>query len=553
MLFYFFLFLLFLSETFHISSFPRLSFCLSLVFILTALLKQIIKNKKIFFPKSSIFFAFFLVFSGVSIFFAIDKQVAFKTTLTYISAFLIFILTFNYKEKLKPNLSLFIIYSSIIFILIFLFGKLLKLNFITEGSSLFYSGLDHSQWSNYLVLGGLAALNYFLEKKKSFFGFLFIIFLFFLLVNYSRTGYLALFIGILMLINQYKNKGSIFKTIVTSFSLFILLLFFLISNKDINLPKQLSLFRNFLITKVNLPSGKEFLGKRNIYFLYSLSSITEKPLFGVGPGNFQFASLKRQLYYDQNTTTAHNIILDILVENGLIAGAFLLLFLIYTFIKAKKDIYFYLLSSLTIIFLFDFSYRFDSFLFLWFVLLGLVTEDKKNLFVNNYLVMFFTLIIYQPILLGQFLLNIGHYKEALIIYPFQKTSYTQLIEKAIQEKNYKKIKTYLVKFDELFKGDIIITLKKAEYHDILGEREKAVYFYEKKINLYPFSIVSNKNILDRILTLNISLYGRDLGRKKTAVFLKDILSNINKEKKDSPLVYKIKKFCLINDVRCFDY
>lgn len=549
MLFYFLLASLFLSDILINSQLFRLSFYLPLILLLVFLLINIIKNRSIFIPKGSVLFILFLFFSFISVFFAVDKQIAFETVLIYTSAFLVFVLSFNNKDKIKEGFSLFIIYSSVIFILIFILGKLLKLNFITDGASLFYTRYYHNELGNYLALGSLASLNVFFKKNKAFFGFLFIIFLFSVLLTYSRTGYLALFIGILILITQNKYKRSIIKPLIVSFSLFFLLLFFFITNKSFN-PPGLSSFRNFLINKASLSSEKELLGKRNIYFLYSLSSIAERPLFGVGPGNFYYVASKKQVNYGENTTTAHNIVLEVLAENGLLAGSFFLLFLIYALIKAKKDIYLYLFLSLTIIFLAGFSYRFNSFLFLWFILLGLIIEDKKTLFLNNYIIMFFILIIYQPVLLGQFLLNLGHYKEAQIVYPFQKTLYTKLIEQAIEEKNYKQAKTYLVTLDRLFKEDLRITLKKAEYYDVLGDKKQAVYFYEKRINLYPFSIVLNeKIILDRILALNISLYGRYLGRKKTVDFLNNMLIYNIDEKKDNPIISEINEFYRINNIK----
>lgn len=553
MLFYFFLASLFLSDIFINNQLFRSSFYLSLILLLVFLLINIIKNRSIFIPKGSILFILFLFFSFISVFFAVDKQVALETVLIYTSTFLVFVLSFNNKDKIKKGFSLFIIYSSVIFILIFILGKLLKLNFITEGGSLFFTGYYHNELGNYLALGSLVSLDIFFKKNKAFFGFLFIIFLFSVLLTYSRTGYLALFIGILILITQNKYKRSMIKPLIVFFSLFFLLLFFFITTKNFNLP-ELSSFRNFLINKTSLSSEKELLGKRNIYFLYSLSSIAERPLFGVGPGNFYYAASKRQVNYGENTTTAHNIVLEILAENGLLAGSFFLLFLIYALIKAKKDIYLYLFLSLTIIFLTCFSYRFNSFLFLWFILLGLIIEDKKILFLNNYIIMFFILIIYQPVLLGQFLFNLGDYKKSLLIYPFQKGSYIKLIEQSIKKKNHQKAKKYLIMLDKLFREKPGIALEEAQYYDILKDKEKAVYFYEKRINFYPFSIVLNeKSILDRILALNISLYGRYLGRKKTAIFLKDILIHINKEKKDSPIVHRIEKFCQINNVRCYNY
>jgi len=512
--FYLFLTLLFLTDIFIFENLFKLSFYLALIFPIFLFLIAKIKNKKIFLPKISLFYILFFVFSGLSMIFAIDKETAFEFLLIYISAFLIFIFSFNYQDELKKSFSKFIIFLCVFASILFLINNIFHLNWFSNGASLFYTGYYHNEIASLLTLGIIINLvDYPL---------LLILFLPVFLFSYSRSAYLSLIITGLALF--FKDK----RNFLLKISLFLLIIFFLFTTS-----------KNIIFTK-----NKKIFGSRDIYFSYALSSIKEKPWFGAGPGNFYFAALKRQIYYNENTTTAHNIILDILAENGVIAGGCFLLFLFFAFKKVKKDIYFYLVLSLSIVFLFDFAYRFNSILFLWFILLSLITTDKKALSYNYFTVILFSIII-ELVILGKLLVKMNP-KVALVVYPFQKDAYINLIEGNITKGNSKEAIKYLNVIDKLYGGSFFITLKEAYYYRLLNNIDKSIYFYEKSLKLRPFLVVDDTSILKQLLELNVKTYGRYIGRKKTIYFLNNLF--IKDTRKNNPVNDRMIDFCQRNNL-----
>ena len=201
-----------------------------------------------------------------------------------------------------------------------------------------------------------------------------------------------------------------------------------------------------------------------------------------------------------------------MTENGLIAGVFFLFFLIHILIKVKRDVYLWLFFSLTIIFFFDFSYRFNSFLFLWFTILGLINEEDRSFTLNLKFLLSIILLILEVI----FLLQISLLKS-----------------QSDPEKNF------------------ISANKKAIYYDELGKEKEALYYYKKTLYLRPFKGVNNNIIIEKILNFNINIYGRYIGRKNTGIFIDNLLINIGNNK-TSPIFIHLKAFCLDTGLRCYN-
>jgi|GEM_PF-3895745 len=491
MVFYFFLLLLFLSDVFIFERLPNLNFYITLFFPILLYLGSVIKNKKISLPKISIFYLLFLVFSGVSVMLAIDKQTAFESLLVYISAFLIFIFSFNYQQEIKKYFSKFIIFLCLLATVLFIVNGFFHLSWFSNGGSLFYTGYFHNELGNLLVLGLIIGL----QNNNWLSLLLFPAFL----LSYSRTGYLSL-----ILVSLFNR--SIFKKTTFFLLLFFTLMFFLITAKETRkiFPTKLS---EAIEKKLNIPQEKSFLADRPRHFSYAASSIKELPWFGVGPGNFLFAASKRQVNWAENTTTAHNIFLDILAENGILAGIFFIIYFIFLLIKSKKDTHFYLFISLTLIFMFDFAYRFNFFLIIWFVLAGLLVKEEKNLVeLDNILLSLAVLIIFQ-------------------IYFFSQTFIKNI---AYSTKNY------------------VLNGKLGDYYECKGEKSLAVEYYKREFLGSPMTRSSR---LEKILQLLINLYGEKQGKEKFTEFLREVKKTVNPPV-NCDLMKIIKEFCYDYKLKC---
>ncbi len=353
------------------------SYYLILIFPFIFIIHDLVKKRKITFPKKITFaFISFYIFYLISQFRSVNFYNSIFDTLLYGILFLCFIVIFNHKEEITKILPKHIFFLSAIFIVYFLlirffFFDNLPILIPFHGYQLVYSKFGHNHLGDFLLLPTIISFySYFkLKSKKYLFGFLF--FILFLLISYSRSAYLDLIIILFLSFKRFQDKKlKVIKLVILSIVIIFSILFFATTEEYKNAP-FLSHINQFLTDNVMLKE-KYFYATRLVFFEEAIKSFQERPIFGVGPNNFVYASMK---YSSSNnwTFSSHNFFLDILVENGVLAFiAFLLL--IFQFFKnifAQKSLWG--LTALAILLNFQTDYTFDiySFIFLFFIILGL--------------------------------------------------------------------------------------------------------------------------------------------------------------------------------------
>ncbi|EKE15265.1 MAG: hypothetical protein ACD_12C00102G0002, partial [uncultured bacterium] len=459
------------------------------------------EGKKILVPKKeSLFYLLFILFSIISTFFSIDREIAFESLLIYISCYFYFIFSFNYQEKLIQYFKWFLIGILIFSCLIFLADRVFHMNLFQEGNSLFYGGYYHNEIGNLLTLGLVISLY---DKLP----ILLLFFLPYFVFSYSRSAYLSLIITSVLLLIKRKTAGFDKQIILLNIILIGILLFFN-TTREVNryFPQPI---KNFIEKKLLLSKEKSFTGKRPQHYYYTWLTILEKPFFGVGPGNLYLSTIKKQFNQEEGTTTAHNLVLDVFAENGIFAGIFFMMFLAFIFKKSKKELYFNLFLSLSLIFLFNFSYRYASILLIWIILAGIsLTNTKINNNDFNKIMLFSAVVLF---VFGQIVL-------------------------------FGTLKIYFLNFKEGY----FANLSKAKYHEELDNENMAIFYY--KIALYE-KPTSSVIILEKIAILNKNIYGQVIGRKQTEKFISQFKKDI-KIPKNSDVEKMIKNFCYDYQLTC---
>lgn len=509
---------IFVSDIFANHNTSQLSFFLVLLspFFLFLLIK--IEKKKIHIPiKETILYLLFFICSIISTLLAIDKEIAFESLLIYGAGYLFFVFSFNCQDEIKKKIKFLLISISIFSAIIFTLNYFLKFNLFQESDSLFYS-YDHNQIGNLLVLGLIPVF-------PSLLSFIFFVFI---TLSYSRTAYLASILTIILWTSKNKlSKKTIF---MGGLIILISLIFLILTTKNIFFTKE-----------------KTFIGQRNIYFSYALTSIREKPWFGVGPNNFFYAASKYQINYGEETTTSHNLILDVFAENGVLAGIFFSSFLVNIIYRKKYDKDWLAFFALTFMFMIDFSYRFNIFLILWFIFAGLILDSNKKVKVNMAIPSLIIFVCAQVILFGQILLNQNLWKQSLSIYPLQKKAYEIAIEEKINQKNKQQAYYFLSKYDRIFGKSYKIKLKETEYYQILDQKNKAGTLYQQVTELRP---LINIKMLKRIRDFYIGVYGSTKADKKMTKILRQIINDHLKQDRTSDLYQQINSFCLKTNLDC---
>lgn len=346
---------------------------------------DLIYKKPVQFPVlSSCLYGFFLLLSIIAAFFGEDLTNSAKTIALYTGGFLFFIYAYNHSGELTKSLLNFIHFAAYVFIFycVFLFfyqGILVPSN----GYQFVYSRFgSHNHLGDFLVLALLVVTYLYFESKKVRYFFIFLLFFASFLTAYSRSAYFTFLIAegwLLFYLIKSKRIHLNLPNFVTVAGFLLIILFFFFA-VVIQTERGLPFLRStnyFLHENLNL-ENKYLFATRPEYFRQALRSIQENSLLGVGPGNFYLSSAKYKSI-KKTTYSSHNIFLDIMVENGIIAFIFFLAFLFLVIKSAfhKANIYLILAIALLINFQTDYTHTIYSFLIFFFFLLGIIYNSKK--------------------------------------------------------------------------------------------------------------------------------------------------------------------------------
>ena len=557
--FVFFLFAVFVLEGLGINNGRQVVYNLILLmpfflFIPHFLFKE--KHEIVFPKKLSFLFLTFFVLSAVSAVFGVNLQNSFENLVLYLSLFLVFIFAFNNKEILKSLIVPSVFILGLTFSVFSMFA-----NFFIKEKSLFFIPIDFSGQGYQFIYSAFGSHNHlgdflllpltiiifmlFSLKNKHRYFLLFLVFLPYFIFSYSRSAYLDLALIILLIFYFFIKSRQLIKKwllLIVFCSLFIVFLavFLFAVPTDTKKPTLLNSFNITLQQKYNLSGGKLFLAYRNKYATEGLYSISKNPLFGIGPGNFIYASTKYTGIPGNTTVTSHNLFFDVFVENGIFAGmAFLMLFLQilysirYQFFNHKSSvpglakrsgtginhqstiqqfnnptiIFIFLFLAMLLNFQTDYIYLIRSFFLLFFVLIGLIYEEKQTINLKP-LILFLSLVlflIFNLTTLSNLAISKNNYSLAFYSYPLNKEAYVPLINNQLSINNKQPAFRYLGYFVRLFNGDQdVLTYAGDVYYSYVGEKE-ALPFYEKAFNAYKFA---DPALVKKIYQIKLTLEGQ---------------------------------------------
>lgn len=390
-IFFSFLALIFLFEGLGLPNGRTISLYLILSFTPVMFLLRGFAKKPFFaFPKeATLLFSLFLIFTLLSLFFSLDIKNSIPLFLLYIACFLLFVLTYSYKENLKNKLIFFIIIFAVIFSLYstitnILIAKGLGSSVLTNSTQFVRATApSHNHLGDFLLLAITICLYLLVFEAKNKLKrirllLLITLFLPFFVFSYSRSAYLDLSIislGIFLIYFRKAKQQILIKLLISSLFFIPLFLIFATTNNIKNpllTNSRESLSRNF-----NL-GYKDFLGFRTNYLSPGLYSIIEKPLLGVGPGNYVYASKKYgKEFMVRRNGVALNIFWEIITTNGIIAGIFFILFIFSVFKNFSPGVISLAALAMLLNFQTDYTYAFYSFFLLFFILMGLFYKEPE--------------------------------------------------------------------------------------------------------------------------------------------------------------------------------
>lgn len=511
------------------------------------------KDKVIKAPKSLFLIScLFIVTSALSLIFSDNVQRSFEYLLLYTSALLILLYAFNNKASIKRHLLLILLGLGFLFSLYstliqeFAFRNLTLLIPTSGFQFVFSKAFSHNHLGDFLVLP-LTVLFYFLLKKKKILLTLLciLVFLIFIAFSYSRSAYIDLaIIGLItpvFLLGKKPIKIFSSRSIMVIFISVICLLLFLTVVSDV---RQLNVFANLrgILSGKNTLQEKYLLGERNEYTYQSIQSIITNPIFGVGPGNFSYASMKftrKPLFW---TVTSHNIFLDVLVENGGFAGISFLIIIALILKNSQKNLYFLIFLAMLLNFQTDYTYRIYSFFMLFFVLAGTVYKEKKTIELKKPLLIisFFVFLFASAIFLSNVANKSSKQIFAFYLYPLNKDVYKPLIEYSFLKKDREEENFLLALYSNFFRGDPEVLSYLGGVYEKRGDKTIALKYYERALSARPFGDFS---MVEKIYHFKTELEGKARAQK----FIDDFFRKVEgiKEKWSIPQDARIEtmKLC----------
>ncbi|MBI5123624.1 O-antigen ligase family protein [Candidatus Roizmanbacteria bacterium] len=496
---------------------------------------SLIKKKPIRFPTiASIFFILFLIFSLISsLNFSVDKQISFEWWLFYLANFLVFIFFYNFKSEAERLIKLVIVMATVIFVAGFLLKVLFPNFFLIKNLpvrefNLFFSFYTyaHNHLGDFLGLSLILIFAGLIKNIKRVYLASFFALVILFLYSFSRSAYLSLSLVISIFILQFRDRRVVifFSTVL----FFVIAFFFLISSpygKLFHLPQ------------------KQFFNNRENYWQQGIQAIKEKPIFGFGMGNFGYASQKYRSNYYTSTQTAHNFLLENFVENGLLATLPLIIFLTLLLLSAwrRQSVFSLLFFYLFFIFQTDYIYGMYSVMVLFMILAAIVYEEKNEV---DHTAVFgiITLFLYfalQMIVISHIFIKNNRLELAVQLYPLNKLAYPSLIQKKAKEGDSTGAIIIANQYKTIAPDDEDIVRTFAETYLTLGDKKKALLYFEK--------MYTNNHLLGLSIVEKIYLLKKEIATDQQAeAFIQQAFLDFNNAPywyKTQALKEQIKTFC----------
>ena len=482
-------------------------------------------------------------------------QRSFEQTLFYISSFLIFIFFYNHKKDGEQIIDASIIWGSVFFVTYFLIllTPIKTIPFLAEpigGYQLVVSNFgSHNHLGDYLGLFIIFLIYQAITKKIKVFGIFIVLVLPFFLLSYSRSSYNALLLtglyyGIVRRKNSIKGKKIPFVFGVMGIILLFFSVFTVRESRSIPILKSTNdIFSSYL----NL-GYKELLSKRPEYIMQSIKSFYANSFFGVGPGNYGYASslhFSHPLWWSE---TSHNLFLDVLVENGLPAVICFALFIFFILKSGRGTnlVYPLLFIYLLLVFQTDYTYRIYSLFILFMILAGIIYKEEKEMdgsfvYGTTSLILHLALIL---VITSRIFLHADKPHLSVYAYPLSKQAYQSAIITEDRVGNNSGAFRLARMYEWVGSYDIRTLEFLGHFYEENHNKEKALKLFEKANQMEGFSsFVTVKKIY--LLKKEVSQ------EKKAKEFLESAFAKLKQQDTMSNLPDEIKTqitdFCKENE------
>lgn len=344
------------------------------------------ESKKAFSGKLLILFCILFIQIAFSALFSLNQAQSIRYLVYYLFLFLLFLYTINNREIVirfftPAILTLGVLFSIYSLIIKYLASYGIDFAIPVSGYQLIYpSFASHNHLGDFLVLSLLLSIFHLIKTKNMKYMVLALFYLPFILLSFSRSAYLSLIVTLTLMILYFLKKKIIGWPVLAILILPVIIctIFFFSVIKDLNGITPARDLNQFMYENLGL-KNKYLYASRPEYLRQAFLSSIERPVFGVGPGNFIYASIKHTNNPRIWSFSSHNIFLDILVENGILALiVFALIILLIFKTSNANNPFFYLFVAMVVNFQTDYAFTIFSYLALFFMIMALTYQSPND-------------------------------------------------------------------------------------------------------------------------------------------------------------------------------
>lgn len=490
--------------------------------------------------------------NAASMFFATNYQASFEQVLVYAGMFSAFLYSYRNRDlgKQLPGLIL------ILGVLLSLYSLYLNtpwpirkiaLPIPGDGYSLVYSTFPlHNHLGDFLSMAAIVCLFFLIQGKNKVLNIILLTsFLPLIVLSYSRSAYLSLgltTVVILFYLIKHRLKRNL---------LFLILSAALVGSV---LVAGLSVTREFgpWRPKVLQSAEKSTLGSHAEYLRQGLLSFTERPVFGVGPGNYIYASQRHTAIPFEWVESGLNLFADQFVEGGLLAGTFFLLIMAKLLRRGqKKEMAFFLFVNLFINFQTDYTSRIFSLMLLFFVLGGLTyaREENETALSPQIITVWagVALIIFQLMFVHELLYRSGAHTAALLAYPVNPRPYQQLIIRNLLDGKSRQSLFLLQVYEKLRAGDASYQSDIGYIYLRLNEKRSALDRFSQAYYWHPYE---GRNLYRQVYRLKKDIEGKDEAEAFARSFLERAATIPQNSSNGQFVLLDARDFCSTEFKKC---
>lgn len=371
----------------------------------------------------------------------------------------------------------------------------------------------HNHLGDVIGLGLISAL--FITSSSRIISVLRLIFFPFIILSFTKSAILSLLVVLTIAgIWVKERRGNV---LYTAFILFYIgVASIILFSQEFSHVSFVSPVQKYLQEGFNL-YPKPLLSQRPVYMGEALSFLRTSPFeyagFGVGPGNYLYASSKMAKATHLQVSDPHNIFLTSFVEGGILSLLWITLFfllVLYYGVTYKKHTVF-LFLYLLLLFQTDYLHTIPAFMFLFFFLSGQIVQNPHRDNRNSHLI--------DVGLWGFLFISAVFLRTKSYVTQTQYINQQKILIQSVEKGNLIGIERSADTLSSITPYKEALLIQLSSIYEAFGKKDKATFYLDRLLTFQPHVYVSE---IEHICKLKKEL------KQDTAQYMRTRMTDLQK-------------------------